>query len=79
MKLLVRLVPLFVLIALAIAAPTSPEDKCKFNPNKKHGGLVRLNCLMQVSKDILTRASEGTSDASQVNGDMIPIDRWLEY
>lgn len=74
MHLLARLIPLLVLVALAIAAPTKPEDKCKFNPNKKHGGLVRLNCLMTVSKDILTRVSESASAASQVNENIVPID-----
>ena len=78
MKFLARLIPLFVVVALAIAAPT-PEDKCKLNPNERHRGLIRLNCLMKVSKDILTQVSEATSDPSQVNEDIVPIDWWLEY
>lgn len=72
MKLLSTLIPLFVLVVLAIAAPTKPESKCKVNNRNQNPGLVRLNCLMKVSKEILTRASEGTSDVSQVSANAFP-------
>lgn len=79
MKIFAGLISLFALTALVVAAPTMAEAKCKVNQNNQNPGLARLNCLMRVSTEILTRVSKGTSNASQVREDASSIGWALEY